>query len=218
MCVCWQRQTVMLLPAAQPPEEKKRLSILFIVTLQDTERLSLHSNTPAHACKSWKWVWEWVLISRTAWKTDSDAHIVFWRIYLHLSLCVSDQSQVQSLALVFYLRVNRTGPQRMSTHHITNPAQKNNNSVFVSSSGSFFSPPHCFSHPPTALLPFLFIQQLLTALRFCHPEKAIRVMQCKSKPTLNIYTGRAKLGSPRRNLYLGLASGIGKRKQWQIPK
>lgn len=43
----------------------------------------------------------------------------------------------------------------------------------------------------------------------------LQVMQCKSKPTLNIHTGRAKLGSPRRNLYLGLASRIGKKKQWQ---
>lgn len=77
-----------------------------------------------------------------------------------VSVCV----QVSSLALVFYLHVNRTRPQRMSTHNIANPALKNNHFVFVSSSGSFPLQPGCFSHTPAALPPFLFIQQLSTAL------------------------------------------------------
>lgn len=138
-------------------KKRTRLSILFIVTLQDTERLSLH---PAGAGKIWKWVlsvggvclhdclqnWSRCTFSLLAYFSTS------------VSVCV----WVSSLALVFYLHVNRTGPQRMSTHSFANPVLKNNHFVFVSSSG--FSPPtRCFS-PPAALPPFLFIQQLSTAL------------------------------------------------------
>lgn len=92
VCVYWQRQTAML-PSAAPPtkeeagEEKKkrtRLSILFIATLQDTERLSLHS---AGAGKIWKWLFsERVFVVMTACKTDLDAHSV---VSTSVCVCVS---------------------------------------------------------------------------------------------------------------------------------
>lgn len=52
-----------------------------------------------------------------------------------VSVCVWVLSQV----LVFYLHVNRTCPERMSTRNISNPALKNDQCVFVSSSDCFFS-------------------------------------------------------------------------------
>lgn len=60
VCVCWQRQTEMLLPAAQPPEGSRQtltpLPFLFIATRQDTKKTLSTTNPPAGASKSWKWV------------------------------------------------------------------------------------------------------------------------------------------------------------------
>lgn len=99
-------------------------------------------------------------------------------------VCLWSLSSVVS-GIGFYLHVNRTGPQRMSTHHIADPTQKKN-FIFLSFSGSFFpSSSHCFcSH-------FYLCNscRLHCGFSASWERNHLRVMRCKSALTLNTHAG-----------------------------
>lgn len=142
VCVCWQRQTVMLLPAAQPPEGKRQTLHPIYSNTARYRIDTLSTTTPLLAlARSCNWVYECSFAS-VCLKYWLGTCVYSWAC---MCLCISMITLECTLQnSFFYLHVNRTGPQRMSTHHITNPTQqkKQRNYIFLSfsgSSGDFFS-------------------------------------------------------------------------------
>lgn len=181
VCVCAEADSDAPSCSTVSWRKKDRLSILFIVTQQDTKRLFLHSNTPAGACRSCKRVSERVFVSACSSEACAffDTSVSTTSIHV-ICLCVSITTHECIVSgLGFYLRVNRTGPQRMSTHHIANPTQRRKQ-FYLSFPLRFFFSSFCLPYPPTVLLPFVFIWQLSTALCFGSQSDVINCEWCST--------------------------------------
>lgn len=177
----------MLSPTAASSRKQDRLSLLFIAARQGRTALSLHNNTPTGGCRSGKLAQEWVFISTTDCSGDSQGSMFIPDEYVvATSTLVSKSHSPVEIPLFSFLNlhINRTGPQWIYTHHITNPSGKNLKDLF---------PPSALIFHPGSSYCFAFIYiytgaELMTAWRF-----ELRV-ECRSALNQNSQAGGPLLG------------------------